>query len=204
MQHQPGSIPAIILAGGRASRMGGGDKGLLILADRPMLSHVIARIAPQVGALALNANGPADRFASFELPVLPDSVPNLPGPLAGVLAGMDWAASLGATSVITVAADTPFFPQTLVVRLGQSGLRLAASKDADGTLRQHPTFGCWPVELRNKLRQDLVNGMRRVGLWAAAQGAELVEFPSIPTFDPFFNINTPEDLARAEALASAK
>ena len=107
----------VILAGGLASRMGGGDKALLDLAGRPLLAHVIDRLAPQVGAMALNANGDPSRFSDWGLPVIADSVEEYPGPLAGVLAGMDWAAGQGATHIVTAAADTPFFPRDLVTRL---------------------------------------------------------------------------------------
>lgn len=194
----------VILAGGLASRMGGGDKALLPLAGRPLLSHVVDRIEPQVAGLALNANGDPARFASFGLPVLADPVVGHPGPLAGVLAGLDWAAAQGGDSIVTVAADTPFFPGDLVPRLllaaegGAAPLALAASCAADGVHLQ-PTFGLWPVSLRDALRQALASGTRKVRLWAREQGAQVAEFPA-PGLDPFFNINTPEDLARAEAI----
>lgn len=190
-------IAGVILAGGRATRMGGGDKGLLPLAGRPMLAHVIARLAPQVGALALNANGDPSRFAGFGLPVLADPVPDHPGPLAGVLAGMDWAAGLGFGLIVTVSADTPFLPPDLVARLVPGPFALAASPDTTGALRRHPTLGLWPVALREELRRALVSGERKVGRWAAEHGARSVPFPEAP--DPFFNINTPEDLRIAEA-----
>lgn len=196
--------PAVILAGGRASRMGGGDKGLLDLDGQALLARVIERLGPQAGPLALNANGDPARFAGLGLPVIADGVPGLPGPLAGVLAGLDWAAGLGAEAVVSAAADTPFLPLDLAARLaaaaGPSGLALAASPDAEGRLRLHPTFGLWPVALRGALRQALIQGQRRVAAWAEAQGAGIAAFPSAP-FDPFFNVNTPEDLARARDLA---
>ncbi|MEM6489589.1 MAG: NTP transferase domain-containing protein, partial [Pseudomonadota bacterium] len=116
-QPAPQPVPAVILAGGRARRMGGGDKSLVRLADRPVLGHVLARLGPQASPIALNANGPAARFADFGLPVLPDTVPDWPGPLAGILAGLDWAAQRGLPQVVTVAADKPFFPRDLVARL---------------------------------------------------------------------------------------
>lgn len=181
--------------------MGGGDKGLLPLAGRPMLAHVIARLAPQAGPLAINANGDPARFAGFGLPVLPDTEPGRPGPLAGVLAGMDWAAGLGAAQVLTAAADTPFLPQDLAVRLAEHGFALAASPDADGVLRLHPAFGLWPVGLRGELRQALRAGTRRVAGWALEHGAVPVAFAAQPR-DPFFNVNTPADLAQAERLAA--
>lgn len=189
-------IAGVILAGGRSTRMGGGDKGLLALAGRPMLAHVIARFAPQVAVLALNANGDAARFARFGLPVLADSLPGYPGPLAGVLAGLDWAAELGFSSVVSVAADTPFLPTDLVARLAAGRFTQAASPDADRILRRHPTVALWPVALREDLRQALQRGARKVGRWAADKGAVPVAFHEHP--DPFLNINTPEDLALAE------
>jgi len=198
-------IPAVILAGGRATRMGGGDKGWRTIGGTRLIDHVIARLAPQVGAIALNANGDPDRF-DLGLPVLPDSIEGYAGPLAGVLAGMDWAASFGADAVVSVAADTPFFPADLVTRLqqaaGPSGLALAASPDETGKVWQHPTFGLWPVALRHDLRDALEGGLRKIVLWTDRHGAGQATFASEP-FDPFFNVNTPEDLARSEALLGA-
>ncbi|NBR53224.1 MAG: molybdenum cofactor guanylyltransferase MobA [Rhodobacteraceae bacterium] len=195
--------PAIILAGGRSTRMGGGDKGLREVGGERLIDRVIARIAPQCGPIALNANGDPTRFADLSLPVLPDSLPDHPGPLAGVLAGMDWAASIGADAVVSVAADTPFFPRDLVERLqaaaGPSGLALAASPDETGKLWHHPTFGLWPVALRDDLREALKGGLRKVVLWTDRHGAGTASFASSP-FDPFFNINTPDDIAEAEKL----
>ena len=195
----------VILAGGLARRMGGGDKGLLALGGRPILGHVIDRLGPQVGGLALNANGDAARFADYDLPVVADSVEGFAGPLAGVLAGLDWAAGQGADSIVTAAADTPFFPRDLVARLtacasGQTHpLVLAATPDPQrGTIR-HPTFGLWPVALRDDLRAALEGGLRKVVLWTDAHGGREAVFPEGPP-DPFFNVNTPEDLAEARAL----
>jgi molybdopterin-guanine dinucleotide biosynthesis protein A len=193
----------VILAGGRATRMGGGDKCLRVVAGLRLIDHVIARLAPQVAGLAINANGDPARWSGFGLPVLPDSLPDHPGPLAGVLAGLDHAAALGAHAIVTCAADTPFFPADLVARLqagaGPSGLCLAASPDEAGVLQRHPTFGLWPVALRDDLRAALTGGLRKIVLWTDSHGAGTAVFDSKP-FDPFFNVNTPEDLARAEAL----
>lgn len=201
-------IPAVILAGGRATRMGGGDKGRLALGGRSLLEHVITRLKPQVGEIALNANGDASRFDDLGLTVLEDSVSGHPGPLAGVLAGLDWAAGLGAEALVSVAADTPFFPNDLSLRLkeGSQGagvpIALAASRDADGKLWRQPTFGLWPVALRNDLRASLQSGLRKVVLWTDKHGAVEVEFPA-ETHDPFFNVNTPEDLRTAQAIAES-
>ncbi|HSF63607.1 MAG TPA: molybdenum cofactor guanylyltransferase MobA [Paracoccaceae bacterium] len=195
--------PGVILAGGRATRMGGGDKGLRVVGGLRLIDHVIARLAPQCGPLAINANGDPARLAEFGLPVLPDTLADHPGPLAGVLAGLDWAAAIGATAIVTAAADTPFFPADLVARLqaatGPEGLALAASPDDTGRLQRHPTFGLWPVALRHDLRAALEGGLRKIVLWTDAHGAGTAEFASHP-FDPFFNVNTPEDIALAESL----
>lgn len=194
--------PAIILAGGRATRMGGGDKPLLRLGDLTLLDRVIGRLQPQCGVMALNANGDVARFSAFGLPVIADSLPDHPGPLAGILAGMDWAAGQGAKSVVSVAADTPFFPPDLTKMLarnaGPAGLALAASRDATGRLREHPTFGLWPVALRDDLRATLYAGQRRVRSFAAAYSPGLAVWSD----DPFFNVNTPEDLARARLIGA--
>lgn len=202
MQARP---PAVILAGGLGSRMGGGDKALRNLAGRPILAHVIAALAPQCGALWLNANGDPARFARFGLPVLADPVPGHPGPLAGVLAGLTQAAATGAHAIVTAPADTPFLPADLVARLcaaaSDTGLAIAASPDATGTLRHHPTCALWPTRLHAPLRRALAAGHRRVGAFAEAHGAAIAAFPAPP--DPFFNINTPADLATAEARAAA-
>ncbi|WP_299352495.1 molybdenum cofactor guanylyltransferase MobA [uncultured Shimia sp.] len=197
----------VILAGGRATRMGGGDKGLLDLNGKSILTHVIERLEPQVAGLALNANGDADRFANTGLPVLPDSIAEFPGPLAGVLAGLDWAAGQGADTIVTAAADTPFFPCDLVpqLMLAAEGMAqpvaLAASRDPDsGNLWRQPTFGLWPVSLRDDLRAALQDGLRKVVMWTDRHGGVLAEFP-VGRVDPFFNVNTPEELAQARRMA---
>lgn len=195
----------VILAGGQSTRMGGGDKGLLDLGGGTLLSHVMERLEPQVAGLALNANGDAARFAQYGLPVLPDSIDGFAGPLAGVLAGLDWAAEKGADTIVTAAADTPFFPGDLVPRLllaseGMSHpLALATTPDAKRGRVRHPTFGVWPVALRDDLRDALRGGLRKVVLWTEQHEGREALFP-VTTFDPFFNVNTPEDLKHAESL----
>lgn len=189
----------VILAGGRATRMGGGgDKCLLDLDGRTILSHVIGRLGPQVADLALNANDDPARFAPYRLPVIADSIGGRAGPLAGILAGLDWAAAQGARTVVSAAADTPFLPCDLVPRLmlgaGDMTHPLALAATPEG---RHPTFGLWPVALRDDLRQALRGGLRKVGQWADRHGARTVAFPAAG--DPFFNINTPQDLAQARA-----
>ena len=199
----------VILAGGRATRMGGGDKGLLPLGSSTILDHVIARFEPQVAALALNANGAPERFAKYGLPVLGDSIEGFAGPLVGVLAGLDWAAEQDAEAIVTVAADTPFFPCDLVARLILAGegmaypLVLAATprgeqetKSMTGSgLIRHPTFGLWPVALRDDLRAALTEGLRKVVIWTDKHGGREALFDGAG--DPFFNVNTPEDLEQA-------
>ncbi|QUJ75577.1 molybdenum cofactor guanylyltransferase MobA [Sulfitobacter albidus] len=193
----------VILAGGQARRMGGGDKGRLMLGGQSLLARVAARLAPQVAGLALNANGDAARFADLGLPVIADSVADYPGPLAGVLAGLDWAAGQGAETIVTAAADTPFFPCDLVPRLLLAAegmahpLALAATPDARRGTARHPTFGLWPVALRDDLRAALAAGTRKVVLWTDVHAAATANFPDEAAF---FNVNTPEDLAHAETL----
>lgn len=194
----------VILAGGQATRMGGGDKGLLPLGQGTLLSSVIDRLEPQVSGLALNANGDATRFDKLALPVLPDSIEGFAGPLAGVLAGLDWAAEQGAETIVTAAADTPFLPCDLVPRLLLAAdgmthpLVLAATPDAKRGTARHPTFGLWPVALRDDLRAALQDGLRKVVLWTERHDGREALFPDEAAF---FNVNTPEDLSRAEAMA---
>lgn len=202
----------VILAGGLATRMGGGDKALLRLGNKPLLDHVMERLSPQVARMAINANGDPERFSEFGLPVLPDSIDGFPGPLAGVLAGLDWASSLGADAIVTVAADTPFFPLDLAQRLldcsaGQAHpLVLAATPRGTEETRsmtkgliRHPTFGLWPVALRDDLRAALNDGLKKVVLWTDRHNGKEALFQTEPR-DPFFNVNTPGDLALAEAM----
>ncbi len=188
----------VILAGGQATRMGGGDKGLLPLGAGTILSRVIDRLEPQVAGLALNANGDPARFAKLKLPVVADSIDGFAGPLSGVLAGMDWAAGQGASHIVTAAADTPFFPCDLVPRLimaaQEAGADMALAVTPGG---RHPTFGLWPVGLRDDLRAALQGGLRKVVLWTDKHGCGMAVFPDD---DAFFNVNTPDDLATAEAM----
>ena len=193
----------VILAGGQATRMGGGDKGLRLLGGQSLLAHVEARLAPQVAGLALNANGDPARFSGLGMPVIADSVAGFAGPLAGVLAGLDWAASQGAETIVTAAADTPFFPCDLVPQLllASEGMThplvLAVTPDPERGRARHPTFGLWPVALRDDLRAALEGGLRKVVLWTDRHGGREALFPDEAAF---FNVNTPEDLIRAETM----
>lgn len=193
----------VILAGGQSTRMGGGDKCLLTLGGRPMLTEVMDRLRGQVSAMILNANGDPTRFGNFGLTTVCDSDAGFNGPLSGVLAGMDHAAVHGIQQIVTVAADTPFLPVDLVVRLhrarskNQKPIAMAATPDGQGGLNLHPTFALWPVALRDDLRAALANGLRKVVAWTDAHGCALEEFDILP-IDPFFNVNTPADLVEAE------
>ena len=196
----------VILAGGLARRMGGGDKSLLSLgASSRVLDQVIARLGAQVDQMVLNANGDPARFDEFGLPVVVDSFDGFLGPLAGVLAGLDYAAEHGFDHIVSVAADTPFFPTNLVSALETASkhmdvpIALAATKIEGGKTVRHPTFGLWPVALRDDLRSALQDGLRKVVLWTDQHGAETHVFES-GDIDPFFNINTPEDLELANKM----
>ena len=194
-------VAGVILAGGLSRRLGGGDKCLRLLAGRPILTHILERLRPQVDALVLNANGDPARFAAFRLPVVADSIAGFAGPLAGILAGLDWAADLGGmTHVATAAADAPFLPLDLVDRLRRAcergGCDLACARSAG---RAHPVFGLWPVALREQLRAAVSGGIRKVDQWTSRYRLAAVDFADGPP-DPFFNVNHPEDLMEAERL----
>jgi molybdopterin-guanine dinucleotide biosynthesis protein A len=193
----------VILAGGLARRMGGGDKPLTVLGGRTILDRVIARLGPQVSGLVLNANGDPARFAALGLPVIGDTLPDHPGPLAGVLAGLEHATTKGVDEIVTVTADAPFLPADLVARLlaGPAAAGTPLSCAATGE-RTHPPIGLWPVALRDELRTALLSGERKIDRWTARFGCTPVAWPGEP-FDPFFNVNTPEDLAEAERISAA-
>lgn len=189
--------PAVILAGGASRRMGGGVKPLMSLAGRPMIEHVVQRLDGQTDIVAINAN--EGDFSSFGMTVIADSFADRPGPLAGILAALDWAAAQGARDVITLAGDTPFFPMDLIARLeagrGDAPAAMAATSE-NGRLFSHSVFGLWSTSLCDGLRSALEAGTRKVLHWSEPVGCVLVEFDG--RNDPFFNINTPDDLARAE------
>ena len=199
------NIPGVLLAGGLARRMGGGDKPMRTIGGRTILDRVIARLKPQCDGLILNANGDPARFAAFGLPVIPDGVADFPGPLAGILAGLDWAAANRPEVkwMLSAAADCPFLPRDLVSRLHlglveqNAELAVAAS---DG--QSHPVIGLWSVSLREKLRHALVvEDVRKIDRWTARYRLATVTWPVTP-LDPFFNANTVEDIAEAERLAA--
>jgi molybdopterin-guanine dinucleotide biosynthesis protein A len=188
-------IAAVILAGGGAKRLGGRDKPLLEVGGVPMLARVVATVAPDVCAVAISANGDPARYAAFGLPVLPDGAFLGEGPLAGVLAGLDWAATAGADALLTVPGDTPFVP---------AGLPAAFAPPpscASSNGRAHHLVALWPIACRVALREALsAPGRRDIGRFAGAIGMRRVDFPAVK-WDPFLNVNTPEDLAAARALA---
>jgi len=200
-----GDTLAVVLAGGLARRMGGGDKPLRRLGGRPLLDHVLDRIGPQVGAILLNANGDPARFAAYGLPVAPDGVPDHPGPLAGVLAALDWAAVRRPDLpwVLSVPGDCPFLPRDLATRLhaareSAGGASLACARSAESG-RTHPPIGLWPVALREPLREALLTGERKIDRWTARHGCAHADWPCEP-LDPFFNANAPGDLDEAERM----
>ena len=202
---RPGKPLGVVLAGGLARRMGGGDKARLRIGGRTILERVLARLKPQCAALILNANGDPARFADTGLAVIPDSVPDFAGPLAGILAGLDWAAreAPDVADIVSVPGDCPFLPEDLVARLSAARTREAAPLACarSGEWR-HPVVGLWPVALRGDLRQALVaEGMRKIEAWTARHGVAVADWPAVPV-DPFFNINTPDDAAEAERIAA--
>jgi molybdenum cofactor guanylyltransferase len=214
------SVIGVLLAGGKSSRMGGGDKCLRPLGGRPILAHIIERLKPQVCGMIVNANGQASRFAEFGLPVVADTITGLVGPLAGVHAGLEWvkANRPSVRYAVTVATDTPFFPTDLVARFLAGIARDSAqvARDLTRVARDsalivarsdeglHPVIGLWSVALAPRIEEALKGGVRKVGAWTKAQGAVEVFFPKVEIggrlIDPFFNINEQEELDKAEAL----
>jgi molybdopterin-guanine dinucleotide biosynthesis protein A len=194
----------LVLAGGLARRMGGGDKALIRIGHQTILERALARLAPQVSGIVLNANGDPARFAASALPVVADSVPGFAGPLAGVLAGLDWVAANkpGIEWLASVPGDCPFLPRDLVSRLhaarAAENKPLACAHSGDW---RHPVVGLWQVALRDDLRRAIVDeDLRKIEVWTARHGVALADWPTDPV-DPFFNVNTPEDVERATALA---
>ena len=200
------STIGLALAGGLARRMGGGDKALIDIGGVTILDRVLASLAPQCTRVVLNANGDPTRFARFGLPVIADDVPDFAGPLAGILAGLDWIArnAPGIAWMASVPGDCPFLPHDLLARLHRARIEqdkpLACARSGNW---RHPVVGLWPVALRADLRQALVgDNLHKIEVWTARHGVAIAEWPDQPV-DPFFNINTPEDRARAAALVQS-
>ena len=195
----------VLLAGGLARRLGGGDKPMRTIGGRTILERVIARLKPQCHELILNANGDPARFAAFGLPVIADDVPDFPGPLAGILAALDWAAANRPEVewVLSAAADCPFLPHDLVARLHEARTRENAQLAVAASGGQsHPVIGLWRVDLRHELRHALVvEDLRKIDRWTARYRLATVNWPTEP-LDPFFNANTAEDIAEADRLAT--
>jgi molybdopterin-guanine dinucleotide biosynthesis protein A len=196
----------LVLAGGLARRMGGGDKALIRIGGETILDRVLERLAPSCAGIILNANGDPGRFARFGRPVVPDNVAGFAGPLAGILAGLDWAAEHAPDIewLASVPGDCPFLPRDLVARLhaarGAAGTPLACAQSGEW---RHPVVGVWRVALRADLRRALVDeNLRKIEMWTARHGVALAAWPAAPV-DPFFNVNTPDDLAEATRLAQA-
>jgi len=196
----------LVLAGGLARRMGGGDKALIDIGGVTILDRVLACLVPQCTRVVLNANGDPTRFARFGLPVIADDVPDFAGPLAGILAGLDWIAQNAPDIawMASVPGDCPFLPHDLLVRLHRARIEqdkpLACARSGDW---RHPVVGLWPVALRADLRQALVKeNLHKIEVWTARHGVAIAEWPDRP-IDPFFNVNTPEDRVRAAALVQS-
>jgi molybdopterin-guanine dinucleotide biosynthesis protein A len=194
----------LVLAGGLARRMGGGDKARIRIGGKTILDRALARLRPQCAGVIINANGDPARFADTGLPVVADSVPDFAGPLAGILAGLDWAAANAPSNewLVSAPGDCPFLPKNLVARLHEvraaAGTPLACARSGEW---RHPVVALWPVALRDDLRRALTDdGLRKIEIWTARHGVAIADWPAEP-IDPFFNVNTPEDAARAEELA---
>jgi molybdenum cofactor guanylyltransferase len=195
----------LVLAGGLARRMGGGDKARIRIGGVTILGRVLACLQPQCDRIIINANGDPGRFADTGLPVVPDSVPDFAGPLAGILAGLDWAAAHApdVADIVSVPGDCPFLPVDLVERLGiartAEKLPLACARSGDW---RHPVVGLWPVSMREDLRRALVEeDLHKIEVWTARHGVAIANWPAKPV-DPFFNVNTPEDVVEAEHIAA--
>ena len=200
-------VTGIILAGGLARRLGHADKAFVTINGRPVLDMVIERLGPQVSQIVVNANGDAARFSAYGLPVAPDTIDGFAGPLAGVLSGMEWTAENAPENgwIATIAVDTPFFPGDMVASMARKAQETGADLvcAASGG-RHHPVAGLWPVALAADLRRAMLEeDMRKVDLWTARHKLAVCEFP-VTGFDPFFNINRPEDIARAESIAAGE
>jgi molybdopterin-guanine dinucleotide biosynthesis protein A len=195
----------LVLAGGLARRMGGGDKARIRIGGKTILERVLACLKPQCSRVILNANGDPARFADSGLPVVADDVPDFAGPLAGILAGLDWVAAHAPeiADVVSVPGDCPFLPGDLVARLSAarraSGQPLACARSGEW---RHPVVGLWRVALRDDLRKALVEeNLHKIETWTARHGVAIADWPDKP-IDPFFNVNTPDDATAAERIAT--
>lgn len=195
----------LVLAGGLARRMGGGDKGMIKIGGQIILERVLERLKPQCSHIIINANGNPERFGFTGLPVVPDDIPNFAGPLAGILAGLDWAASNAPDTeyLLSAPGDCPFLPRTLNNRLSAAlaaeNKPLACAKSGDW---RHPVVGLWPVALHSDLRRALMEeNLHKIEVWTARYGVAIAEWADTP-IDPFFNVNTPEDAERANEIAA--
>lgn len=200
-------VAGVLLAGGLARRMGGGDKCLRMLGGESILDRIVGRVRPQVSALVLNANGDATRFAATGLPVTPDTIDGFAGPLAGVLAGMEWARENAPECrwLVSIPTDAPFLPLDLVARLWTAvqseGTEMACASSGG---RTHPVVGLWPVGLAAELRHAMTDeDIRKVDIWTGRYRLSTVEFSTDP-YDPFFNANRPADLEAAERLLAGQ
>lgn len=195
----------LVLAGGLARRMGGGDKARLTVGGSTILDRVLSCLSAQCAGIVINANGDPARFADTGAPVVPDNVPGFVGPLAGILAGLDWLADNrpDVAWLLSVPGDCPFLPDDLTARLHEArraeGTPLACARSGEW---RHPVVGLWPVALRGDLRKALtVDDLRKIEVWTARHGIAIADWPDKPV-DPFFNVNTPEDAAAAEKVAA--
>jgi molybdenum cofactor guanylyltransferase len=195
----------VVLAGGLARRMGGGDKARLRIGKQTILERVLARMQPQCARVIINANGDPARFADTGLPVVADSIPGFAGPLAGILAGLDWAAehAANARDIVSIPGDCPFLPPDLIAQLAAARERerqpISCARSGE---RRHPVIALWPVALRSELRNALIeDGVRKIETWTSRHGVAYADWPAEP-IDPFFNVNTPADAAQAQCFAA--
>jgi molybdenum cofactor guanylyltransferase len=197
----------LVLAGGLARRMGGGDKARIEIGGVSILDRVLATLSAQCTGIVINANGDPKRFADTGVTVVPDNISGNPGPLAGILAGLDWLAAQnnGIEWILSVPGDCPFLPDDLVERLHQArrmmgaGVPLACARSGEW---RHPVVGLWPLALRANLRKTLVDeDLRKIEVWTARHGIAIADWPDQP-IDPFFNVNTPEDAIKAASIIS--
>ena len=201
-------VVGVVLAGGLSRRMGGNDKSLMQLGGKPMIAYAVKRLTPQTGTVIINANRDSMAYADYSCTVVPDTIEGFAGPLAGVLAGMEWARmnAPNAKWVATAAADTPFFPTNLVAscvtEVGYKQDVIALAKSGD---KLHPVFGLWPISLADDLREWLSDeANRKVLAWVDRHNMTAITFPEFELanemIDPFFNVNNPEDLETAKII----